>query len=465
MKKSIIKNLKLNLFLVPSIVILMSFIVIFLTFNIVINRYIERTVSKQLSEEFEVFDLQKSTLPYQDSMEEEDFIVNIYYLVLDENNDLLYPKEEWVSDKEKNRTYSISQYLKKNPLNIDSKESIIAQFGANTYYLKTKTYEGSYFYDEEDSSKKHTIVIYANISQTQNFLNVLNIILIILMLFFGIISILVIFQMARKIDTSFNKLKSYIIQVGKRETITALDTLAYKEFNDVAKTVRNMSDMIDKAENSQKQFFQNASHELRTPLMSIQGYAEGIKSGVIKDDKAIDIIIKESERMTSLVDEILFLSKMEIENKDINKDILDIKELLYYCSWSVKGSADKKNITIEHEFLSEYVEVNADESRLERAFLNILSNAIRYAKEKITLHCTLEHDFIVIKITDDGKGIEEKDLPHIFERFYKGVGGNFGIGLSITKDIINQHDGDISVISSEKGTSFIIKLPKYKDEI
>lgn len=468
MSKKTTKNLKLNLFFIPTFVILFSFCSILLTFNIVINRYIETLVSRQLDEELAIFDEYNSytdvSMLYSQEKEEDDFIMTINYIILDDKYNMLYPDDNFYSEFEKKRVYEIREHLVKNKdiLNLHNKLTINIE--NKTFYVKSKTYKGNYYYDDEQkSSKSYTVFFYVNISQMQNFLNVLNLILFALMIFSGIISVIVIFQMAKKIDNSFNKLKSYIIRVGKREVLDDLEQLPYKEFNDVAKTVDNMSKMIDNAENSQKKFFQNASHELRTPLMSIQGYAEGIKSGVIKDDKALSVIIKESERMSNLVNEILFLSKMEMEEAQINNDVLDVREFIYDFSWSIKGSADKKNIDIEHKLIDEDIEVYGDEQRLERAFLNILSNAVRYAKSKITISLKSNDDNFIIEITDDGDGISPKDLPHIFERFYKGNGGNFGIGLSITKDIIKQHGGNISVLSEVGKTSFIVELPKYKN--
>ena len=466
------KNLKLNLFLIPTVVILISFCVILLAFNIVINRYTQSIVSKQLKEELELFDeynnYNDANMFYSQEKEEEDFIMPVHYVILDDNYTMLYPEDDFYSEFEKNRAYEIREYFVKNPDNLNQNNDITISIENRTYYVKSKTYKGNYYDDyfnenEKKSSESYTVFFYINISQMQNFLNTLNMILFGLMILSGIISIIVIFQMAKKIDNSFNKLKSYIIKVGKRETLNNLEELPYKEFNDVAKTVDNMSKMIDNAENSQKQFFQNASHELRTPLMSIQGYAEAIKSGVVKDDKAVNIIIKESERMSNLVNEILFLSKMEMGESKINQEVLNVKELIYDFSWSIKGSTDKKNIKIEHQLMDEDIEIYGNEQRLERAFLNILSNAVRYAKEKIIISLESKDDNFIIKITDDGEGINQKDLPHIFERFYKGDGGNFGIGLSITKDLIKQHNGNISVLSEVGKTSFIVELPKYKN--
>lgn len=463
------KKLKVSLFLLPTCVILVTLCVILSIFNIVIHKYISAVTSKEMDNELKEFDIAYSSYnkkyEYLDENGNEEFIIPINYIIIDDEYNLVFPNEPWESIREKNRTKAISSFLKDN--SIVYKEGIInkVKIEGNTYYIKSKIYKGKYdgvfvSKDSEEKDYNYIVLLYANITPVQKFLDLLNKILILLMGLSGFMSILIIFHMAKKIDTSFHKLKSYIIKVGERGNLSELDNLVYTEFNDVAKTVQEMSKMISQVEESQKQFFQNASHELRTPLMSIQGYAEGIKSDVIKNKKrAAEIIIKESEKMSSLVNEILFLSKLEVYERNVNKELIDIKELIYDCSWNIKSIADKKMISIEHLLLKEKTFVYGDEGNLERAFLNILSNAVRYAKKKIKIICEKDGGDILIKIIDDGDGISKEDLPHVFERFYKGKGGNFGIGLSITNEIISQHNGEISVYSDLGNTEFNIRIP------
>ncbi len=221
-----------------------------------------------------------------------------------------------------------------------------------------------------------------------------------------------------------------------------------------------MAKEIERAEESQKQFFQNASHELKTPLASIQGYAEAIRSGVSRDvDKAMDIIVGASKKMSSLVDEILLLSKMDSRMDVMETEILDLKELLYIVSWYLKERMEQKKIALYHHFPKERILVYGDERKLERAFSNVLSNAVRYAKTEIGIACELRENAVCVCIRDDGAGIDAKDMAHIFERFYKGRGGNFGIGLALTKEIIDRHKGHIRVQSEPGCTEFWVELP------
>ncbi|SHI19909.1 sensor histidine kinase [Sporanaerobacter acetigenes] len=470
-----VKKLKLSLFLIPSSVILIAFCLILATFNILIHQHIEKLTAKEINREFEFYDIYYYGSNYLNNHQNDgndkndaEFFITVYYAILDENYNALIPNDQLYSELEQERIQVIAKYFRENRNIISKDQAIMLKHDCNTFYIKPKVYHGKsdgycVLKDTSHEAKDFTVIVYANITPMQNFVDLIHKILGLLMILSGIVSIFVILRMTKKIDNSFNKLKKYIIDVGERKVLEELDVLDYREFNDVAKTVQKMSKMIDQAEESQKQFFQNASHELRTPLTSIQGYAEAIESGVIKDNKkSASIIINESKKMSSLVDEILFLSRMDMDHRKMNQEIIELKELIYDCSWRIKGNADKRNLNIEHVFLEDNAYIFGDEQRLERAFLNVISNAIRYAKTTIKIICEGKEKNIVISIIDDGNGISNKDLPHIFERFYKGEDGNFGIGLSITREIINEHGGNIDVISQKGNTKFVISIPKYK---
>lgn len=208
-----------------------------------------------------------------------------------------------------------------------------------------------------------------------------------------------------------------------------------------------------------KSYFENASHELKTPIMNIEGYAEGIYTGVVEnDEEAAQIIMEESERMKRLVNEILCLSKMESGQLQMNWSAVDVKELLYFCMEEVKKECEKKEICLKLE-AERILEIQGDEKWLERTFCNILQNAIRYAKKNIlmSLKCSKKH--IVVEIRDDGDGIAQEDLPYIFERFYVGKGGNTGLGLALAKQVVLLHGGKITV-ENNNGAIFRIIFPK-----
>ena len=215
---------------------------------------------------------------------------------------------------------------------------------------------------------------------------------------------------------------------------------------------------IEKEAERQQTFFQNASHELKTPLMAIQGYAEGIQAGVMDTGGAADVILEESDRMTELVEELLDISKIDMGRQRLTLSETDIRELLYDGIRAVEPIA-AGGITIVPDFPEEPVMVSCDDTQLRRAVTNILSNGVRYARSELRLTCRADKRHVTIRIQDDGDGIAEEDLPHIFDRFYMGRSGKSGIGLALTKEIVHLHRGTIRAYNGDSGAVFEITLP------
>ena len=216
---------------------------------------------------------------------------------------------------------------------------------------------------------------------------------------------------------------------------------------------------IEKEAERQQTFFQNASHELKTPLMAIQGYAEGIQAGVMDTASAAEVILKESDRMTELVDELLDISKIDMGRQPLTLSEMDVRELLYDSIRAVEPAAAGGGITITPDFPETPVMVSCDDTRLRRAVANILSNGVRYARSELRLTCRTDKRNATIRIQDDGDGIAEEDLPHIFDRFYMGRSGKSGIGLALTKEIIHLHKGTIRAYNGDGGAVFEISIP------
>ena len=216
---------------------------------------------------------------------------------------------------------------------------------------------------------------------------------------------------------------------------------------------------IEKEAERQQTFFQNASHELKTPLMAIQGYAEGIQAGVMDTGSAAEVILEESDRMTELVEELLDISKIDMGRQQLALSEMDVRELLYDSIRAVEPTAAAGGIAIVPDFPEEPVMVSCDDTRLRRAVTNILSNGVRYARSELRLTCRADKRHVTIRIQDDGNGIAEADLPHIFDRFYMGKNGKSGIGLALTKEIVHLHKGTIRAYNGETGAVFEISIP------
>lgn len=503
------RKLKTAMFLSPALILILSFLMIALSFHIAMQKYLHDLVRDEIHYELDFFDRIYQGGDFPEEMEigeiekmqeledeEKEIIIVVKNMIMDETFGLLIPNLEWAAPQEIKSAQQISQYLKINSDSLQGDRIMRAQMEGKSYFFKVKQYMGVLkdgYIQKGDRMEKENgsgtdpksapsdeqmyyAVVYCDVSAIENLLLLLNQILFIILGVSGVLSLLLILNRARRLDRSFQKLKFFILQTGARERNrlektkdnALLPAFDYLEFEELGRSVVEMDEMIEQSEKSQIQFFQNASHELRTPLMSIQGYAEGLKEGVISDEKkALDVIIQESAKMSELVNEILYLSKLSATTPKFEK--VDLQELLYECAEEVQGVLQKKKIRlidslgfdgILKEEQGEALWIFADEKALKRAIGNILSNATRYAKTQIAMELLKEDDLIKISITDDGEGISPEDIEHIFERFYKGKGGKFGIGLSITKHIVEQHGGYIEVFSEEGLTRFTISLPQ-----
>ena len=216
---------------------------------------------------------------------------------------------------------------------------------------------------------------------------------------------------------------------------------------------------IEKETERQQTFFQNASHELKTPLMAVQGYAEGIQAGVMDTGSAAEVILAESDRMTELVDELLDISKIDMGRQPLALSEMDVRELLYDSIRAVEPAAAGGGITITPDFPETPVMVSCNDTRLRRAVTNVLSNGVRYARSQLHLTCRADKRHVTLRIQDDGDGIAEADLPHIFDRFYMGKSGKSGIGLALTREIIHLHKGTIRAYNGDSGAVFEISIP------
>ena len=149
----------------------------------------------------------------------------------------------------------------------------------------------------------------------------------------------------------------------------------------------------------------------------------------------------------------------EAERQQLTLSETDIRELLYDSIRAVEPTAAASGITSVPDFPEEPVIASCDDTRLRRAVTNILSNGVRYARSELCLTCRADKRHVTIRIQDDGDGIAEEDIPHIFDRFYMGRSGKSGIGLALTKEIIHLHKGTIRAYNGDNGAVFEISIP------
>ena len=236
-----------------------------------------------------------------------------------------------------------------------------------------------------------------------------------------------------------------------------------REIEELRRDFNRMAGELEQLNRQQTAFFQNASHELRTPLMSICGYAQGIQCGVFPDhQEAAGIILEEAMRMKELVDGILTMSKLDGGRVELNCREMDLAEFIRDELTSLKGMEVAEQIQFQMQEGPEPVMALADRELLERAFRNVISNCVRYAAGLVKVKAEMRDGWAAVTIADDGPGFPERDLPHVFERFYKGQGGNFGIGLSIVRTAMEYQGGRVEAynrVAPGHGAVFVLWLP------
>ena len=227
------------------------------------------------------------------------------------------------------------------------------------------------------------------------------------------------------------------------------------------------------AEEARKDFIAHLSHEFKTPLTSIKSYSEMLIDGEVNEAETkkefYNIINIEADRLTSLVQNLLSISRMEMGNLVISKALVKTDLLIKDSFAAIETAANNKNIFLEKNISENSPSLVGDKELLKVAIINILNNAVKYTPEngKISFSLFNQNGSIIFDVTDTGHGISEEDLPYIFDKAYRSEdslvreASGSGLGLAITQEIIQLHGGEIEVDSeSGKGTHFAIKLPQ-----
>ena len=229
-----------------------------------------------------------------------------------------------------------------------------------------------------------------------------------------------------------------------------------------------------KSEQTRREFIANVSHELRTPLTNVKSYAETILSagedlpGELREN-FLGVIVSEADRMTRIVKDLLTLSKFDYGKMEMNISRFSFAEAVRNVHKAAALNAQGHGHTFNLECPDEPLPVDGDQERIEQVIMNIVSNAIKYTADNgvITMTAGVSGKYVYVKVSDNGVGIPEKDLPNLFERFYRvdkarsRATGGTGLGLSIAKEILQQHKGDIRIESVYgEGTDVTVSLPK-----
>lgn len=387
------------------------------------------------------------------SLKEPLSVLNANVILLDKNKNRIIPFEE-------KTTASYNDLMNQLTNEVNKSKSFNAEKYLNLDLSGTKYIAIIKPVFDKNSFGLGWIIIYSSLEKVNQLQLGINVILFIILIFSALILSFFSSRVSKKISDPFSRLNEHISAIAERNFGSKVEIPVYDELSEFVNNINVMSEKLEIYDKAQKTFLQNVSHEFRTPLMSIQSYAEGIKYEVVDSDMAVEIILDETKRMTNLVEDLLYLSRLDAIEENYHCNSLDFNELVNSCVERMNGIASKNNIKITNNITVDSCIVKGDEEKLSRAFTNIIGNCIRYAVSIIVVSLKIiDNNKVELTIADDGPGFDNHELPNIFERFYKGKKGNFGLGLSISKNIVEKHNGKITAENLKLGALFVIELP------
>ncbi|MED1898883.1 HAMP domain-containing sensor histidine kinase [Bacillus thuringiensis] len=248
-------------------------------------------------------------------------------------------------------------------------------------------------------------------------------------------------------------------------------------FEEMRKRLKESIEMQTQYEENRKELISNISHDLKTPITSIIGYVEGIKDGVAntpeKMDKYLTTIHTKAKHMDTLIDELFLFSKLDLNRVPFQFETVELNTFMQELIEEMQMDLSKEGIEVNLQLHASTLYVTADCEKINRVISNLIHNSVKYMdkeEKKITVTVSSDNNKIIVKVMDNGSGIEADTLPYIFERFYRAeqsrnssTGGS-GLGLAIAKQIVEEHGGEIWAESElGKGTSIFFSLEKVEE--
>jgi signal transduction histidine kinase len=236
------------------------------------------------------------------------------------------------------------------------------------------------------------------------------------------------------------------------------------EFNELGTALEKASIRLYDYHQSEQEFLHNFSHEMKSPLTNIYGYAEAMYYHVLSEEEnrnACKVIMNESEKLKDTINQILLLGRLDAIHHLYQFQKVNLVDVIGDAMNSALMAAKEAGIELRFENAEETHYLAADSEKMETAFVNILTNGIRYAKTNVTIRITQTAETIQILFDDDGEGIAEAEREKVFERYYTGKKGHTGLGLTITKAVVQGHNGTIRIDANDlAGARFILTFPR-----
>lgn len=422
-------------------------------------------------------------------------------LIVNNQNRLIYASEKNLSNSINKINESIINYRERSNFIEQNKDKInVIIFSNNKVTIRRIIDEKklmNYVFLSASLDNGNTLYIIIRVESIQESVKISNKLLILI----GGISILIASVLASFISRKFTDPILELNDIAKNMSKLDFDK-KYKEndtddeINNLGKSINMMSEKLEatikqlrnsnielekdieeksKIDEMRKQFISDVSHELKTPIALIQGYAEGLLENINKDDESrkfyAEVILDESNKMDTLVKQLLELMKLEYGNREFNNTKFNIIELINEVIRKCEVIIEDKNIEVEFKKRNEKMNVFADSFYIEQVITNYFTNAIKHCEEvdgktQIRIEIEEKQNKIRIKVFNTGKQIEDEDLQRVWKRFYKvdssrnREDGGTGIGLALVKAIMSNYNNKFGVENKENGVEFYIELDK-----
>jgi len=324
-----------------------------------------------------------------------------------------------------------------------------------------------------NTSNKHYASVFtvAPVSSVSVLLTTVSKLFIASILFPLIMMFISIYAMTYRLTKPLKLMSEASKAMAKGDFSKRIPVITDDEIGELSVSFNMMTNSLSRLEGMRKSFVANVSHELKTPMTTIGGFIDGILDGTIDPEKQsyyLEIVSNEVKRLSRLVESMLSMSKLESGEFALKPELFDFSELLCKIVISQEQRIESKGLSIVGLDTLDNISINADSDLIHQALYNLVDNAIKFTNQNGEIKFTLKNDnkSLIFSITNTGDGIPQKDVPFIFERFYKvdksrsAAKNNTGLGLYIVKTIVNAHSGTISVKTKENEfTTFKITLP------
>jgi signal transduction histidine kinase len=326
---------------------------------------------------------------------------------------------------------------------------------------------------KDSNSQNFAVIINANISPVDATVGALRMQIIIITFIMLLTALILAYIMSKKITNPIIAINKSSKELAKGNYDAVFGNDDYREISELGETLNYASGELKKTEDLQRELIANISHDLRTPLTMIVGYAEAIRDLPGENtEENMQIIIDEAQRLTSLVNDVMDISKIKSGVQEMSITRFDLTQSIIDIIKRYKKLIQQQGYDIEFKY-ERHIFVAADELKISQVIYNLINNAVTYTGEdrKVTVSQTETEERVKISVIDTGDGIEEEKLTDIFDRYYKidkqhkrAVVGT-GLGLSIVKGILDMHDSDFGVVSQVgKGSEFYFELKKSDGE-